>query len=143
MPSIRDQILSAVTNTLNAQGAPCKFWRCRQDEFQLTELPAGNFFPEQENGVIDAGEAEEVLTINVACIVTTAQDPVDSAADPLIVWAQNAIMGNANMGGLAVYTERKGIKWYMEQKGVEQCGAVLTFDIHFRTALTDCTSNQS
>jgi len=143
MSSIRDQILTAVNTALNATGAPCTFFRCRQDEFQIGELPAGNMFPKKLATQIDAKESMGILTIEVACIVATTQDPVDQAADPLLVWAESKIMAPGNLGGLCTFIESVSVEWFMEQKGAEQCGAIMTFDIHFRTALTDAQANQS
>jgi len=143
MSSIRSQIMAAINTALNAGGAPCTFFRCRQDEFQLAELPAGNFFPTDQTDQIDAKETDCTLTIEVAAVVASAQDPVDDAADALLVWIEHQIMADETLGGLAVYIEPRGVKWFMEQKGAEQCGAIRTFDIHFRTALTDSTANAS
>jgi hypothetical protein len=143
MASIRSQILAHIVAALNANGAPCTFFRCRQDEFQLTDLPAGNFFPTDQTDQIDAKEDDCILTVDIAAIVASAQDPVDDAADPLLVWIEQKIMADQTLGGLCTYIEPKGIKWFMENKGTEQCGAIRTFDIHFRTALTDTTANQS
>jgi len=141
--SIRSQIMTAVANALNAQGGPCKFWRCRQSEFQSAELPAGNFFPTDETDQIDGKENEGVLTLEVAGVVSAVSDPVDEAADALLVWLDQQLTVDGTFGGLAVYTELRGIKWFMEQKGADLCGAIRTVDIHFRTALTDSTANDS
>jgi hypothetical protein len=141
--SIRNQIMTAVATALNAAGAPCKFWRCRQSEFQANELPAGNFFPDVQNDLIDAKEDEDTLTLMVAGVVSAVSDPIDEAADPLLVWIDQQLMVDGTWGGLAVYTELRSIKWFMEQKGADLCGAIRTVDIHFRTALTDSTANQS
>lgn len=141
--SIRSQIMSAVATALNAVGTPCKFWRCRQSEFQAAELPAGNFFPTDQTDQIDAKEDEAVLTLEVAGVVSAVSDPVDEAADALLVWIDQQLEADGTWGGLAVYTELRGIKWFMEQKGADLCGAIRTVDIHFRTALTDSTANDS
>lgn len=141
--SIRNQIMAAVQAILNAQGAPCKYWRCRQDKFQSADLPAGNFFPTGQTDQIDAKEEDSILTIEVASVVSVLQDPVDEAADPLLIWVDQQIMLDQTLGGLAVFIEPKDTQWFMEQKGEEQCGAIRKFDIHFRTALTDSTTNLS
>lgn len=141
--SIRSQILAAINTVLNADGAPCQFFRSRQDEFQLAELPAGNFFPISETNIIDAKEAACTLSISVAAVVATAQDPVDDAADVLLIWAEKQLMADQTLGGLAVWIEKKETQWFMEQKGAEQCGAIVKFDINYRTALTDTTADQS
>jgi hypothetical protein len=141
--SIRSQIMTAVAAALNAQGAPCKFWRCRQSEFQAAELPAGNFFPTDETNQIDGKENDCILTLEVAGVVSAVSDPVDEAADPLLVWIDQQLTVDGTFGGLATYTELRSIKWFMEQKGADLCGAIRTVDIHFRTALTDSTANES
>jgi hypothetical protein len=143
MASIRSQIIAHILTVLNAAGTPCTWFRCRQDEFQLSELPAGNVFPEQETNTIDAKEDAAVLTIVIAGIVATAQDPVDDAADAILIWAEKQLMADQTLGGLAVWIEKKGTQWFMEQKGTEQCGAIMKFDVNYRTALTDTTANQS
>jgi len=141
--SIRTQIIAAIKTALNAPGAPCKFWRCRQAEFQADELPAGNFFPIDENDQIDAGENEAVLNLEVASVIAAADDPVDEAIEPMIAWMDQQLQADGTWGGLAVYTELKSLKWFFAQKGAEQCGAIRAVDIHFRTALTDSTANDS
>jgi hypothetical protein len=143
MASIRSQIIAHILTVLNANGTPCTWFRCRQDEFQLGELPAGNVFPEQETNTIDAKEDAAVLTIVIAGIVATAQDPVDDAADAILIWAEKQLMADQTLGGLAVWIEKKGTQWFMEQKGTEQCGAIMKFDVNYRTALTDSTANES
>jgi hypothetical protein len=98
--SIRNQIMTAVATALNAAGAPCKFWRCRQSEFQANELPAGNFFPDVQNDLIDAKEDEDTLTLMVAGVVSAVSDPIDEAADPLLVWIDQQLMVDGTWGGL-------------------------------------------
>jgi hypothetical protein len=141
--SIRSQILAAYLAALNAAGSPCTWFRSRMDEFQLSDLPAGNVFYDAETNQIDADESENVLTLQVAGVVAVAQDPVDVAIDALLVWAEQAIAGAGNLGGLIVWVEKKGTQWFMEQKGVEMCGAIIKFDVNYRTALTDSTTNDS
>jgi hypothetical protein len=141
--SIRSQILAAYLTALNANGTPCTWFRSRMDEFQLSELPAGNVFYDAEASQIDAGESENVLTLQVAGVVAVAQDPVDVAIDTLLVWAEQAIVGAGNLGGLIVWVEKKQTQWFMEQKGVEMCGVIIKFDVNYRTALTDSTANDS
>lgn len=141
--SIRSQILAALVTVLNAAGAPCVFERSRMEEYQLNELPAGNIIPESETNIIDADECACVFTVNIACVVATAQDPVDEAAEALLIWAEQQIMADTRLGGLAVWIEKKGTQWFMEQKGAEQCGAIVKFDVNYRTALTDTTANRS
>lgn len=137
------QIITAIVNALNGPGAPCKYWRMRQDEFQPADLPAGNVMLEDETGEIDAGEYAGILGIGVDQIVGQSLDEVDEAIDALLLWTHQAIMADQTLGGLAVYIDKKQIKWYLAQKGAEQCVAAARFDIHFRTALTDSTNNQS
>jgi hypothetical protein len=141
--SIRSQILAAINTVLNSTGTPCTFFRSRQEEFQLGELPAGNMFPDTESYQIDGKERACVLTVAIAGVVATAQDPVDDAADVLLIWIEQKLMADETLGGLAVWIEKKETQWFMEQKGAEQCGAIVKFDVNYRTALTDSTANQS
>lgn len=146
MSSIRSQIMAVLNTALNAAGAPCTFFRSRMDEFQLQDLTpngAGNFFPQTETSQINAKEDASIFTVMVACVVASAQDPVDDAADALMVWAEKQIMADPTLGGLCVWIEKKETQWFMEQKGAEQCGAIMKFDINYRTALTDSTVNDS
>jgi hypothetical protein len=143
MSSIRSQIMAALKAVLNADGAPCQFYRCRMNPFSPQQLPAGNFFPHQEMNHIDAGDDAAVLTIMVAAHVAATDDPVDEVADELLVWAEKQIMADDTLGGLCVWIEKKSTAWELAQKGVEQCVAGITFDVNYRTALTDTTANQS
>jgi hypothetical protein len=141
--SIRVQIMNALMAALNGPGAPCKFWRMRMEEFQSNELPAGNLILEEENRQIDAGEDDCTLTVSLDCIVSTTVDPVDEALDALLVWAEQSIMADQTLGGLATYIDPKPVKWFMANKGAKQCVAAIGFDVKFRTALTDSTANLS
>lgn len=135
--------MAALNAKLNAAGAPCTFFRSRMTKFQLSELPAGTFFIKEETSKFDGEEYDVHLTVLVSCLVATAQDPVDEAADPLLIWAETQIMADDTLGGLCTTIEKKETKWGMEEKDSEYCGAVITFDINYRTTLTDTTADES
>lgn len=145
--SIQSQIVAAAVLQLAAAGAamtpPVNAHRARVESFPASQLPAWNVIPEDcELDLANSysGASAWRFRFCVRCMVS-AQNEVDSAADPLFVTAVSAILADLTLGGLVNATRMLSQKWEKDgPAATDNLALVLTFETEYATARNNPTA---
>lgn len=144
MATVRELIVAAVLDALNAAGKPADVTvhRQRNRPIEQDSLPAILVYTAQEavdepeGDLDDTVERALTLRIEQRAKVASGQAP-DTALDPLYAWTVQALQADPTFGGLAVRLWEMGHAWNMEERNVALAGSVTTFGVEFYTAASD------
>lgn len=142
MPTIRDNILTALVTALNT-GAPVGVpvaSRVRTRAIEQAVLPIMSVYPIREDVVKPGSRHGAIvvrrLEVSVECWATG--EPLDQATDAMVAWVTKALV-NSNLGGLALTVDELATTWQYTQGAEPAVLATVTLQVEYRTAVTDQT----
>ena len=149
MSSIREQIVSAIGQLLQADGAPdgLTVHRERTRPIESDALPALLVYCEDDDPTTTDKqtfrsplvERSLHVIVEARARVTGSLSP-DEALDPLLVWTATQILQNETIGGLAIGAIEGRTSWITKEADVVVAAAIANYHIRYRTARTDPTS---
>lgn len=145
MISVREQIMRAVVDALNATEKPADVPVCERVRAlgaTQPQLPLVVVYPLNEsserpgNGPI----VRRYLTVRVHCKAagTVSGDPVDALADAMLTWCQRALAGS-RLGGLVHDISEAGTEWALEVADLAYLDATADYTISYQTLVNDGT----
>lgn len=153
-PSVRERIMRYLQNALrgleNEDGSAIPVYRTRLDMLTESKLPAFNVTidDDRENG-LSTDSIEHALTVNVDCITASDEQgeddatpprSIDEMADPMTVWAEQRVMLDQSMGGLAARCDWADSHWTNVPQDLDICGVRLRFRVMYFSAYGDPTN---
>ena len=147
--SIREQIIAAAITALQATGKPAglNVFRERTRPIEIDSLPSIMVYAEDDPPKPFDGQTYRSpfvvrvlllrLELRAACAANVAPD---TALDPLIVWAIQAIMANEQFGSLANGVEEIRTAWNSREGDTPVAAATIHFTVRYRTSRLDPVS---
>lgn len=126
---------------LSASQAPAPVFRARTEQFGTDECPAYNVWPVEERYDYkdsDHDSAGVTLRLRVQCLVSATSD-VDTAAEPLSVFAQQQIMADESLGSLVQDIALAETKWTIAGAAQD----LMAFDMDFEVVYQAARANPS
>ena len=142
--SRREELISAVVSALSDDAKPdgLNVHRFRQRPLVRDQLPALVVYLLSEQSARGDGpfgyKTRRDLVVRVECRVKVEDDtPPDTAIDPLVTWAVQAMLNDPQWCGLAVNTQDVATTWDAEEHDAVYVAAAVDFSIEFLTLATD------
>jgi hypothetical protein len=136
MSSRREQILAAITTTLEAVPGAVGVWRSRAEALMRDEAPAIVIAPARDQPAVPRVSTRFIdhsFTLEVA--VNARGLIPDQLADPLLVAIHALLMADRSVGGLAVDVRPGATSWQLDKADLTSCWAVQQWTIDYRTSL--------
>jgi hypothetical protein len=132
--SVGEQIVQAIVDALNAPSdTPCVAYRNRVDPFSGVELPACGVFAVEETATRESMHLmKRTRTVRLELVLQGAP-PLDSAADPLYVWAVQTLFASDTLAPLIRRLSEAHIVWETEASYDDACVCALDFAVEFTT----------
>lgn len=139
--TVRESIVAAIVTALqNGANKPagCSVFRSRTEAVseESGTLPAMLVYCHEEQATIGRDSNECTLTVRIDCIAKAAA-PADSALDPLLVYAQQAILQDAGIAGLIQGFVSHRISWEVETGDEDLAAAFYEVTLVYRTVPSD------
>lgn len=141
--TIREQILIAIGNALNAAGKPAglnvhreRTWPIEGDTMPAILFYARDDVPESTSKEKSHGPLV-LRGLEVALECRAVGSPPDTALDPLIQWATAQMFLDEKFGGLSNSVEEGRTEWSSKSGETPRASATIFFVVRYRTARVD------
>ena len=139
--SIRERILQAVVAVLTpvATGQAATVWRTPSVAITRDQCPALVVFPESE-ALADRANYRVTREVTVRITALARAVPPDIAetqADALLCAAHSALMGDVNVGGLALGIREVESEWEVDDADGVAASTSARYQITYRTLIAD------
>lgn len=133
--SVASNILDAVVAALGGKAAGA--YRCRFKPFAVTELPAMNVIPEDDDPQYqNTGDIERRMRFHVR-YTASATDGVDKVVDAQYVSGTKLLMADRTLGNTCKILREVAGKWDREQAETQLIALDVTYEAEFSTTTTD------
>ena len=139
--SIRERILQAVVAVLTpvATGQAATVWRTPSVAITRDQCPALVVFPESESLADRANDrVTRELTVRITALARAVPpDLAETQADALLCAAHVALMGDVNVGGLALGIREVESEWEIDDADGVAASTSARYQITYRTLIAD------
>jgi hypothetical protein len=139
--SIREQILQAIVAVLTpaATDQAATVWRTPSVAITRDQCPALVVFPESESLAERANDrVTRELTVRITALARAVPpDIAETQADALLCAAHVALMGDTNLGGLALGVREVESEWEVDDADGVAASTSARYQITYRTLIAD------
>ena len=139
--SIRERILQTIVSTLTpvATDQAATVWRTPSVAITRDQCPALVVFPESESLAERANDrVTRELTVRITALARAVPpDIAETQADALICAAHSALMGDVNLGGLALGIREVESEWEVDDADGVAASTSARYQVIYRTLIAD------
>ncbi len=138
MASVREQIIEKMVTLLNAGTIGAQVYRSRTDPISRGQSPAVVISPVADQAQqVSVPYLDWSLVVHIVVYVRGAAP--DTAADPIVVAINKALLADMTLGGVAMTILPVSTHFAFSDTDAELCAATCEYKIEYRTNEVDLT----